>query len=115
MIGDFIAHSTSLLVVAYCYRFIHRRMKMPQLLIGWVLVVAIYYLMEVALAVTLFKIAVPALETTYTFAFNSVRIEFPLVTTITCLILLALPERYRRPQWVEAKNAPDLNRENPNP
>ena len=99
MVGDYIAHVASMLVVAFGYRFIYQRMKMPRLLAGWFLIMGIYYLMEVALAVTLFKIVVPELETTYAFAFNSVRIEFPLVTLVTSLILLALPERYRRPQW----------------
>lgn len=107
MVGDYIAHTVSMLVVAFGYRFIYQRMKMPLLLTGWVLIMGVYYLMEVALAITLFKIAVPQLGTTYAFAFSSVRLEFPLVTAITSLILLALPERYRKPQWYESGKTPD--------
>lgn len=109
IIGDFIAHTVSMMIVAFSYRYIYQRMKMPRLLAGWVLIMGIYYLVEVSLAVTLFKIAVPTLETTYAFAFSNVRLEFPLVTVITALILLALPERARKPLWYESKKAPDPN------
>jgi uncharacterized membrane protein (UPF0136 family) len=105
MMGNYIAHSSAMLVVAFGYRFIYQRMKMPRLLAGWILIMGVYYLVEVFLAVTLFKIAVPGLGTTYAFAFSNVRLEFPLVTVITSLILLALPERYRKPQWYESKPA----------
>jgi len=111
--GDFVAHSVSMLVVAFGYRYIYRRTKMPRLLAGWVLLVGIYYLMEVALAVTLFNIAVPGLGASYAVYFNNVRLEFVLVTIVTSLVLLALPERYRRPQWVEPKNAPEQRRRLP--
>lgn len=111
MVGDYIAHTVSMLFVAFGYRFIYRRMKMPSLLAGWVLIMGIYYLVEVVLAVTLFNIAVPELGTAYSMAFNSVRLEFPLVTIITSLILLALPERYRRPQWYELDQTPKQNNE----
>ena len=61
----------------------------------------IYYLMEVTLAVTLFNIAVPNLGASYAYYFSNVRLEFILVLVVTSLVLVALPERYRRPQWVE--------------
>ena len=103
MVGDYFAHTLSMFVVAFGYRFIYQRMKMPRLLAGWVLIMGIYYLMEVALAATLFNIAVPNLGASYAYYFSNVRLEFILVTVITSLILLALPERYRKPQWYEAK------------
>ena len=71
------------------------------MLAGWVLIMGIYYLIEVPLAATLFNIAVPDLNASYAVYFSNVRIEFILVTGITALVLLALPERYRRPQWYE--------------
>jgi len=109
LLGDFIAHSVSMLVVALGYRFIYQRMKMPRLLTGWFLVMGIYYLMEVPLAVTLFNIAVPGLHASYAVYFSNVRLEFILVMVITSLILVALPERYRRPRWFEPKDALDQN------
>lgn len=111
VIGDFIAHSVSMLVVAMGYRYIYQRIKMPRLLAGWVLIVGIYYLMEVPLAVTLFNIAVPDLEASYAVYFSNVRLEFVLVTAVTSLVLLALPERYRRPQWYESEKMRDRRSE----
>jgi hypothetical protein len=107
IVGDFIAHSMSMLVVALGYRYIYERMKMPRLLAGWVLIVGIFYLVEVPLAVTLFNIAVPNLDASYAVYFSNVRLEFVLVTIVTTLVLLALPERYRRPQWYESEKTRD--------
>jgi hypothetical protein len=107
IIGDFIAHSVSMLVVALGYRYIYQRMRIPRLLAGWVLIVGLYYLIEVPLAVTLFNIAVPDLNASYAVYFSNVRLEFVLVTVVTTLVLLALPERYRRPQWYESEKPRD--------
>lgn len=113
MVGDYIAHSVALLVVTFGYRFIYRRTRMPLLLAGWVLLMGIYYLVGVTLQVSLFNIAVPGLGVSYSVFFSNVRLEFILVSGITSLILLALPERYRKPQWVEPKQAPDRDCETP--
>jgi hypothetical protein len=109
MVGDYIAHSVAMLLVAFGYRFIYRRMRMPLLLAGWGLVMGIYYLVGVTLQVSLFNIAVPGLGASYTEYFRNVRLEFILVTFITSLVLLALPERYRRPQWYEPNQATARN------
>jgi len=107
MIGNFIAHISAMFLVAFSYRFIYRRLKMPRLLAGWALIMVVYYLVGVFLQVTLFNIAVPGLGASYLVYFGNVRLEFVLVTVITSLILLALPERYRKPQWVEPRQTPD--------
>jgi hypothetical protein len=108
MIGNYIAHCAALLFVAFGYRFIYMRMKMPRLLAGWALVMGIYYLVGVTLSASLHNIAVPGLGATFMGYFSSsVLLEFVLVTIITSLILMALPERYRRPQWYEPKQTPD--------
>jgi hypothetical protein len=111
MIGDFVAHTLALLLVAVGYRLIYQRMKMPGLLAGWILIMTVYYIVEIFLAVTLFRFAVPGLDTSYAFAFSTVRVEFPLVLAITSLILLALPKRYRRPQWYRSVPEPGQNGE----
>ena len=103
MMGNYIAHVVAMMIVAFGYRFIYERMKMPRLLAGWVLIMGIYYLVGVTLQVSLFNIAVPNLGASYVVYFSNVRLEFILVTVITSLILLALPERYRRPRWYESK------------
>lgn len=103
IVGDFIAHFAAMLLTAFGYRYIYQRIKLPLLLVGWVIVLGANYLVGVILQVTLFNAAVPELEASYAFYFNNVRLEFILVAAITSLILLALPERYRRPQWYEPK------------
>jgi len=114
LVGNYIAHIAAMLLVAFGYRFIYQRMKMPPLLVGWFLVLGIYYLVGVILSVILHKIAVPGLGATIMGYFSNVRLEFILVTVITSLFLLALPKRYRRPQWYEPKKAPDQKGEKPN-
>jgi hypothetical protein len=111
MMGNYLAHIVALLLVAFGYRYIYQRMRMPRLLVGWVLAMGIYYLVGVTLTVPLHNIAVPGLGATHADYFSSVRLEFILVTVITSLVLLALPERYRRPQWYESKQSPDRNGE----
>jgi hypothetical protein len=113
MIGNYIAHIVAMLFVAFGYRTIYRRMRMPRLLAGWVLVMGIYYLVGVTLTVPLHNVAVPGLGASYLGYFGNVRLEFVLVTAITALILLALPERYRKPQWYESKQTLDRNGEIP--
>jgi hypothetical protein len=103
MVGNYIAHVVAMLAIAFGYRFIYQRMKMPRLLAGWVLVMGIYYLVGIILSVILHNITVPGLGATFMGYFSNVRLEFILVLVITALILLALPERYRRPQWYEPK------------
>ena len=112
VVANYIAHYVALLPVALGYRFIYQRMRMPPLLAGWVLAVGIFYLVGIALLVPLHNIAVPGLGSSYKDFFNSsVLLEFVLVTIITSLIMLALPGRYRRPQWYESKQAPDRSGE----
>lgn len=113
MVGNFIAHTAALMFVAFGYRLIYQRMKMPRLLAGWVLIMGVYYLVGVTLQVSLFNLAVPGLGASYAVYFSNVRLEFVLVTAITSLVLLALPERYRRPQWYEAQQEVDQSAEIP--
>jgi hypothetical protein len=113
MVGNFVAHCVAMLFVAFSYRFIYRRTKVPRLLAGWVPVMGIYYLVGVFLQVSLFNLAVPGLGASYAAWFSNVRLEFVLVTVITSLILLALPERYRKPQWYKPRHTPDQSSEFP--
>lgn len=107
IVGNFLAHITAMLSTALGYRYIHTRLKMPRLLVGWVLIMGINYLIGASLQVILFNIAVPDLGATFEVWFSNIRLEFVLVTVITSLILLALPERYRRPQWYKSMKAPE--------
>ena len=102
MVGNYIAHGIALLPIALGYRFIYQRMRMPYLLAGWMLAVSVFYLLGIALTVPLHNLAVPGLGVSYNDYFSSsLLLEFVLVTIITSLILMALPERYRKPRWFE--------------
>jgi hypothetical protein len=76
---------------------------MPRLLAGWILLMGVYYLIGVSLSVLFHNIAVPTLGATWAGYVGTVRLEFVFVAGITSLVLLALPGRYRRPQWVETE------------
>ncbi len=71
---------------------------------GWILIVVIYYSLLVPLQFFLigFVIDLPPLSV----LFRSFLPEFLVVTIITILIWAALPLRYHRPLWYEAKQKP---------
>lgn len=104
-IADFSAHIVAALAVAYCYKFLHQRTKKVYVLFGgWILIVVIYYSLLVPLQFFLigFVIDLPPLSV----LFRSFLPEFLVVTIITILIWAALPLRYHRPLWYEAKQKP---------
>ena len=109
MLGDYIAHIVALLATAFCYRYLYERVKMPLLLLGWVLTMGIFYTLLWSIQVPLFNIAVPGLGATFVGYLTDAIPEAMTTTIITSLILLALPQRYRRPQWYESKKAPEQN------
>ena len=109
IMGDYIAHSVAMMAVMFCYSFIYKRMKIPRLLVGWILIMGIYYVMLAVLQVSLYNIAVPGLGASYAVYFRNIPVELILIIVLTSLILLALPERFRRPQWFVSKKAPEKN------
>jgi len=75
---------------------------------GWWLTAWIYYyLILLPLQVTLLNFADPGFGATYTSFARIFLPEFLGTGVITTLLWFALPVRYRRPQWMEPKNAPD--------
>jgi ABC-type amino acid transport system permease subunit len=107
MICEYISHTLSLLVLMFCYSYIHQRLKMPLFLVGWSLSLGIYYVLLAVLQVTLYNIAVPGLGASYVVYFRNIPVELILIFVLTSLILLALPKRYRKPQWYESKQTLD--------
>jgi hypothetical protein len=106
---DYVAHSVSMLAIAFGYKFIYTRMKLPLLLVGWTLILGVYYVMLAILQVFLYNTFVPEVEAAYLFYFKNIPVELALIIVITSLILLGLPARYRKPQWYESKKAPEQN------
>jgi len=107
IMGDYVAHVVAMLATAFGYRLIYKRAKMPLLLGGWVLTLCIFYTLLWLIQVPLFNIAVPGLGATFMGYTRDAIPEFITTTVITSLILLALPQRLRRPQWVELEHAPE--------
>ncbi len=111
IMGDYIAHVMAMLATAFGYRLFYERVKMPLLLVGWVLTLGIFYTLLWLIQAPLFNIAVPGLGATFMGYFSSAIPEAITTIVVTSLILLALPQRYRRPQWYEPKKTPVQNSE----
>ena len=109
IICDYVAHTASMLAIAFGYRLIYPRMKMPFLLAGWALILGFYYILLAILQVFLYNTFIPEVEATYMFYFSNIPVELALIIIITSLILLGLPVRYLKSQWFELKKAPAGN------
>jgi hypothetical protein len=109
-LGDGVAHLCAMLVFAFCYyKFLFPRMSKTRVfLIGWFLLVGAYYFLALLpLTVVFLNLIDPGQGATYTvFAKNFIP-EFLGTAIFTTLVWFASPVRYRRPHWIEPKNAPD--------
>jgi hypothetical protein len=96
--------------VMFAYRLSYQRTKMPLRLAAWVGIVIIYYI----LLPVLFPLFYPE---QYHFSLTAIigfiqavwiptAYEFLGTLLITSWILIAFPERYRRPLWIESKPKP---------
>ena len=100
-----------LALVGLAYRLIFERVKMPVRLLPWAGIVIIYYVFQSPILISLqFYISggVDLLST----IFNSYRTYIPQAIFDICftsLVFIALPARYRKPLWYEAKKAPEPN------
>ena len=109
-LADATAHLCAMLVVAIGYfKLLYPRARKTSIfLVGWFLMVGVYYYLAfLPLEVVLLNLIDPGFGATYpSFARNFIP-EFLGTALITSLMWFAAPARYRRPQWVELKNAPD--------
>jgi hypothetical protein len=98
-LADFSAHIIAALALTYCYKFLHQRaQKVYVFFAGWILILAIYYLLLVLLQFILIGLVIdlPALSALY----RNFLPESLVVAIISTLAWVALPRRYRRPLWV---------------
>lgn len=111
--ADFTAHLIALLAVAYCYKLLHQRTKLPYAFLGgWVLIVVIYYGLLVFFQYFLFGLVVPEIPPLSVLYQNNLP-EFAVVTIVTTLIWVALPVRYRKPLWYETRPISPLTTDMP--
>lgn len=109
-LADATAHLCALLVVAMGYgKILYPSSKNTGIfLVGWWLMVGVYYYLAfLPLEVALLNLTDPGHGVTYPMIARNLLPEFLGTVTITTLIWIALPARYRRPQWMEPKQTPD--------
>ena len=102
-LASLLGHIAGGLWAAFIYKtFVYERLQMPIRLAGWVMLVIIYYYVFV---VPGFVIGLTAFygETNpvglYMALAKGVIAEVLITTTITTLVLLALPKKYHKPLW----------------
>jgi len=102
-LASLLGHIAGGLWAAFAYRsFVYGRMQMPARLGGWIILVIIYYYVFV---VPGFVIGLSAFygETDplglYMALAKGVLVEVLITTTVTTLVILALPQKYHKPLW----------------
>src|SRR5688572_20394258 len=102
-LASLLGHIAGALWMAFAYRkFVYERMQMPSRLIGWAVLIIIYYYVFV---VPGFVIGLAAFYGEadpiglYTALARGVVPEMLITTVVTTLAMLALPQRYHRPLW----------------
>lgn len=102
--ASLLAHIAGGIWMGFAYKkLVYERLQMPTRLLGWVGLILIYYYVFVLPGFTIGLITfhgetTPFLEL-YTNLAGGVIPEALLTTLITSLVMLALPEKYRRPLW----------------
>jgi LytS/YehU family sensor histidine kinase len=109
--SSLMAHSVSGLLIGLLYKPVYKRWPMPALLLGWaVLIAAYYYIFLIPTFLAAISLADPGgisgvlgEDLSFSQAYSTLgQGAFPeAVATfiVTAIILIALPERYRRPLW----------------
>ena len=109
--SNIIALGTMTALVGFAYRLIFERVKMPARLVAWSGIVIVYYLLALpASVIPQYFLSgdptneiLPAVLGGYADYLSQAIFDI----FFTCLVFIALPSRYRRPQWYEPKRAPD--------
>ena len=109
--SSLIAHCASGLLVGLLYKLVYKRWRMPALLFGWaVLIAAYYYIFLIPAFLAAVSLAAPGamsdvfgVDLSFLQAYSTLgqgALPEAVVTfVVTAIILIALPERYRRPLW----------------
>jgi hypothetical protein len=109
-LADAFIHMFAMLLVAICYyRVLYLRTRKISVFIGgwWLTIGVYYYLALLPLQVALLNYVDPGFGASYPSFAKIFFPEFLGTAAITTLIWLASPARYRRPQWISPKGAPD--------
>jgi len=102
-LASLLGHIAGGLWMAFAYKnLIYERLQMPVRLVGWVILVIIYYYVFVVpgfvIGLTAFYGEADPVGLYMAIA-KGVIVEVLITTTVTTLALLALPQKYHRPLW----------------
>jgi hypothetical protein len=106
ILEDAVAHLCAMFVVAIgYYKFLSPRLRKTGIfLIGWFLLIGVYYYLALLpLSVIFLNLIDPGQNATYPVYARNFIPEFLGTATITTLLWFAAPVRYRHPQWIEPK------------
>lgn len=100
-------------LVGFFYRVIFERVKMPARLLYWAGIVIAVYLINSPIIITLqfYLLGETGVLSAILFSYRTYIPQAIFDIFFTCLVFIALPARYRRPLWYEAKTAPDQSTE----
>lgn len=94
-------------LVGLAYRWLYEHVKMPLRLLPWAGIVIAIYILDSPIIITLQYFLVGGVDPLPAILF-SYRTYLPQVlfdVIVTSLVFVALPERYRRPLWIELQPA----------
>jgi len=100
-LASLLGHIVGALWMAFAYKkLVYERLKMPSRLGGWALLIVVYYYVFVVpgfvIGLTAFYGEADPVGLYITLA-KGVVVEVLITTTVTTLVMLALPQRYHRP------------------
>lgn len=102
-LASLLGHIAGALWMAFAYKkFVYERMQMPSRLVGWALLIIIYYYLFVVpgfvIGLAVFYGEADPIGLYIALA-KGVVAEMLIATTVTTLVMLALPQKYHRPLW----------------
>ena len=102
-LASLLGHIAGALWIAFAYKkLVYERLKMPARLIGWIVLIIIYYYILVVPGFAIGLVAFygePDVLGLYLALAKGVVVEVLITTIVTTLVLLALPQKYHRPLW----------------
>ena len=102
-LASLLGHIAGALWMAFAYkRFVYERLQMPTRLLGWMLLIILYYYVFVvpgfAIGLAVFY-GEPNPVGIYIALAKGVVVEVLITTSVTTLVMLALPQKFHRPLW----------------
>jgi len=104
-----------MVIVGFVYRLIFERVKMPARLLPWAGVVIFVYILNSPANITVqsYIKGEPSVLPDILGSYRTYISQAIFDIFFTSLFFIALPERYRKPQWYESQQAPDRSGEIP--